>query len=262
MIDQRPMLAREYEKHKHKIEFPVYVQPKLDGVRLFWDGPSRKFASRTGKTLFVPRLVQETLKVKFSKLVLDGELFLKGACFEAISGAARRKVSGSDLELEYHVFDVVSDRPQHERLDLLSESQGWNSRVKCVPSRVAASQDTLMVLFAEYVADGYEGVIIRNFFAPYRHCRTIDLLKLKPWHFERFKVIGMEPARGKYEGMLGSLVLEGGGKVGTGFSAAERAQYWEEKPIGRYVEVKFQERSRKGIPRFPVFNGFKAKGAK
>ena len=45
----RPMLANEFKKHKEKVKYPVYVQPKLDGYRMIYNGPKDKILSRTGK---------------------------------------------------------------------------------------------------------------------------------------------------------------------------------------------------------------------
>ena len=46
-----PMLAQSHDKHGHKIKYPAYVQPKLDGIRCFVhvDGESVTLKSRTGK---------------------------------------------------------------------------------------------------------------------------------------------------------------------------------------------------------------------
>ena len=52
--------------------------------------------------------------------------------------------------------------------------------VVVVPFKSAKSLKEVYAAYEEYVEEGYEGAIIRNWDAPYQHKRTNDLLKLKP----------------------------------------------------------------------------------
>jgi DNA ligase-1 len=90
--------------------------------------------------------------------------------------------------------------------------------------------------------------------APYRPGRGDALLKVKPYLEGDARVIGHVPGRGKYQGMLGSLLVElPDGKrfrIGTGFTDAERAS---PPPAGSLVSFKYHGLTRNGLPRFASF---------
>lgn len=59
---------------------------------------------------------------------------------------------------------------------------------------------------------------------------------------------------GKYAGMLGALIVDNGKaevEVGSGFTDAERREFWENPP--ECIEIKYQEELPSGSLRFPVF---------
>jgi DNA ligase-1 len=73
------------------------------------------------------------------------------------------------------------------------------------------------------------------------------LLKVKTWQDAEGLVIGHEPGCGKYEGMMGSLIVRWGSVVFrlSGFTDAERLENW----IGRTVTFKYRELTRDGVPK-------------
>ena len=73
----RPMLAQTYEKRKQHINYPCYVQPKLDGIRCiaYRDGNEIKLMSRTGKEFPHLEHIREALDKLNLTGFLDGELF-------------------------------------------------------------------------------------------------------------------------------------------------------------------------------------------
>ena len=73
-MEIKPMLAHKY--NPDKIQYPAYIQPKLDGVRCIFtkDGAF----SRTGKQFKNLRHIESALYslfVTYPKLILDGELY-------------------------------------------------------------------------------------------------------------------------------------------------------------------------------------------
>jgi len=71
-----PMLAKNYDDYKDDLKYPVYSQPKLDGIRCVVkkDG----MWSRNGKPIVSAPHVLVALKdffVKFPNAILDGELY-------------------------------------------------------------------------------------------------------------------------------------------------------------------------------------------
>jgi DNA ligase 1 len=68
------------------------------------------------------------------------------------------------------------------------------------------------------------------------------------------RVIGYLPGKGKYQGMMGALVVETPEglrfRLGTGFKDAERRQ---PPPIGSWVTYRYRGLNPSGIPRFASF---------
>lgn len=78
------------------------------------------------------------------------------------------------------------------------------------------------------VAEGGEGVIIRNPQASYEIKRTANLLKAKPENDDEGILVGYTAGAGKHAGKIGALILDYKGKrleIGTGLTDAERELY-------------------------------------
>ena len=123
-----------------------------------------------------------------------------------------------------------------------------------IPQLRFTDQQQFMQYFTNVVQQGGEGLILHRAYALYRHSRSDDLLKLKPFADMDAEVIGYRPGKGQFTGLTGSLKvrLENGivFHIGSGLSLAER-----ERPpaIGSYISFKYQGFTDSGIPRFPVF---------
>ena len=92
-----PMLAQSYDKHGHKIEFPCFVQPKLDGIRclaIIQDGQVSLWSRSRKRITSCPHIEIELLTIFNSgDIILDGELYnhdLKHD-FEKIISAVRKE---------------------------------------------------------------------------------------------------------------------------------------------------------------------------
>ena len=274
-----PMLAKKLDDNKHKLFSPTngkcfretFLQPKLDGVRMIWDG--EQAWSRRGKKLAVPENVLHDLRTIFRQVCLDGELFSLDTPFDDISGQARRLVNQDvKVELEYHVFDVIntacfSTRSAHLAA-LFNEYDSYTSMqpsrqpsIFQVPTHLILDWEDVENHMEHYINLGYEGVMVRLGSGRYIGHRTHWLLKHKRFVEEPFHVCGFIEGRGKHRGRLGALQFAtvGGevGKVGTGFSDEQREQLWikcvNKSILGMIVTVRFQEKTKKGKPRFPSF---------
>lgn len=89
---------------------------------------------------------------------------------------------------------------------------------------------------------GGEGVMLNTANGLYETKRSSTLLKVK--HVEEYtlKIVGFEEGSGKFEGMLGAMILEYGDnivKVGTGFTDDQRKYFWgnREQFVGKYAEI-------------------------
>lgn len=89
---------------------------------------------------------------------------------------------------------------------------------------------------------GGEGVMLNTVNGLYETKRSSVLLKVKHVEEWTLKIIGFEEGSGKFEGMLGAMVLEHGNnivKVGTGFTDDQRMFFWarREEFLGKYAEI-------------------------
>lgn len=264
----KPMLAKPKSKD---IAFPVYVQPKLDGIRAVYDHESRKLFTRSGNEIeSVPHILEELRQYNHS---LDGELVFSSnwnrrddqstnKYFNISAGIARRKaanVKEDHLLLSFVVFDIVHDDLTLEhRLDVIK---------RLVPSEHVAFVDSVLVTNAdEYsdahsrnLIDGYEGTMIRELGSLYQQKRTSSLLKDKSMLHMVAVVKECIEGSGKYISMLGSMLVEAGGvqfNVGSGFSDAQRKMLYNDDSVGRIIKIAYQDLSTNNVPRFPVFKGF------
>ena len=82
------------------------------------------------------------------------------------------------------------------------------------------------------------------------------VLKVKTFHDDEALITDYEAGKGKYNGMVGSLVCvrrDGGKfKVGSGLNDSQRI-YSAAPKIGSVITFKYFELSSDGIPRFPTF---------
>ncbi len=274
----KPMLAATLEKLED-VQFPVYVSPKLDGIRcLIHNGVA---VSRALKPI-PNKYIQEQLKGLSNGL--DGELMLHRGDFNAVQSAILSEDGEPDFY--YAVFDIILDKPFEDRLRII------NKRV--VPKAIyfgaikVYSIDELQDKENYAIDDGYEGIMLRSPNSPYKFGRSTVkegyLLKYKRFKDDEAIITGFveelhnenvaekdnlghtkrssKKAFLKPMQTLGSLSVVWNDKnfsIGTGFDAAMRKEIWnnQDKFLGKSVTFKYQELSKYGIPRFPTFKGFR-----
>jgi len=249
--------------HKGRVKLPALMQPKLDGVRAHYvDG---RLLSRNGKPLAGAASIEAELRATDSLPELDGELYIHGESFQTIVSIARRANHARQAELEYHVFDIVDE---HQRqVDRLSRLSTLCLPTSCilVETKIALQAADVQDYLSLCLKLGYEGIMLRNPSSLYQRKRTSDLLKLKPSKLIALVVLdSLEEISidGYRKNSLGALICKDPTsgmitKVGTGFTAQDRAVLWayrHELP-GQAVSVKYQEKTDGGALRFPVYVG-------
>ena len=123
-----------------------------------------------------------------------------------------------------------------------------------IPKLKSKIKNSYICFLKEIEAKGGEGVVVRDPNAPYIAKRTNRALKVKTFHDEECKIIGYNSGKGKYSSLLGSFTckMENGTtfKIGSGLSDNLR----QSPPgIGTIITFKYQEFTKYGKPRFPVF---------
>jgi ATP-dependent DNA ligase len=293
-------LANPYEAQELDGEW--CVEPKLDGNRVV--GYRGQPTSRGNKIYPAAQPIFEDLRALpdwFKTNVPDGEM-MGDLGFDKSSGALRRsKDKGRDkANFTYWVFDLFTlaeydtqaTAPLRERKRRLGEFFAKYGKdlpnVKPVPWRIIKNptHKQIMEITEKYVADGFEGIMLKRLDAPATFDRSEDLLKVKLFFEDDFKVVGFYEGKGQHKGSLGGLIVEGTIKwapsldkkkevykirseCGGGFghkadpndpTKVLRQDVWknQKKWLGAIVQVQFQEPTKKekdGFKslRLPVF---------
>ena len=109
-----------------------------------------------------------------------------------------------------------------------------------------------------YVDKGAEGLMLHRRLARFPNGRSDNLLKLKPHMEADAKVVETLNGSGKYDGMMGSILVEMPSgirfKIGSGFSDKERSA---PPKIGESIVYKYHGFTERGIPRFASFLRFR-----
>lgn len=272
-----PMLAKEYGKEKHKIDWDtVYVQPKLDGMRCFAiiENGEVRLMSRKGTPIETLPHIVEAIKalniVNASPAVIfDGELYAHGKTFQENMSLIKKYREGETEEIRYHIYDMVSDSQFVERYntacDLLQAHLPETILCPVPTSRIA--EEYLTEVHKQNIAVGFEGTMIRWSKAGYQlDKRSSYLLKYKDFKDEACAVIDVVPSDARPEqGVLVCTTFAHGDGLPVMFKAsikgthAQREELLKNKEeyISRMAEIRFFEYTDEGKPRFPVCVGFR-----
>lgn len=260
------MLAHDFTKQGHKIKYPCAVQPKYDGIRCKAEIRNGKvrLVSRGGKEFKqLPHIIRslEDLHLVVDH-TLDGELYnhqMKDD-FERIVHIVRQEKEPDEAcqDVQYHVYDLIDAAlPFHDRCRRLGRLTDGNF-LRLVPTYNALSVGEVDVYHDQFVADGYEGVIVRNNAGLYVSKRSYDLLKYKKFQDAEFLVVDGIEGRGKLQGHIGAFVCQNANgqqfQVKMEGSHERLKAFFEDHSLwnGKLLTVKFQAYTRYGIPRFPV----------
>lgn len=222
-----PMLVRKYDDEKKHLQYPLYVQPKLDGARcvaLLNKSPRKNptiknvimYTRQKKDYLGFDAIKQELLPAlidmwdfnKNESIYIDGELYKHGLSLQDISGAVRnpnRKDIDKYKGIKYHIFDIfypgnisLTFKNRLSCLDDLFDS--LDKKHKCimrVPSTLVKTEAEQERLYKDYLKKKYEGIILRNIDSKYlthptKNSRTIRskfVLKRKMTYSDEFEVV-------------------------------------------------------------------------
>lgn len=250
------------------------LEPKLDGVRMLLvcndHGVTTAF-SRNGKVYENFGHIENQVGAKarmFLALpelkdgfVLDGEV--TSDSFQALMKQARRKTKADALDAVFNVFDIVPLKAFEDgkwnvsltkRLALMEKLRfiiDQLSNVEYLPHidvdlDTAEGRNQMDRYAQDMVKAGFEGIMIKDYDAPYECKRTLVWMKWKPTKTFDLKVVDIEEGTGRNLGRTGALVCEGtdDGKFirvncGSGMSDEQRDDYWvnKKKVKGQIAEV-------------------------
>ena len=266
-----PMLAKNYNDEAHKVEYPCYAQPKLDGMRAlgYSDDSFYGFISRKGKEIYnMDHIAKELSQIKLNA-PLDGELYAHGKSFQENMRLIKKYRPNETEEIKYHVYDYADPNMSFkqrlevlENLEIMSQTANmpWK-HIKIVPTIIIESEADLKQIHPTSLKMGYEGTIVRWGNAGYKSkSRSSNLLKYKDFQDLTCKIVDVEPSVKRPE--QGQFICEYKGVTfgcGMKFSHQERKNILINASdyIGQTAEIRFFEYSEDGIPRFPVCVGIR-----
>jgi DNA ligase-1 len=293
------MLAHDGANHETKISGKKILQPKLDGVRVLTvvDFESRTVVqyTRNGKVLenfsHITDYLLENIDNFGRSYVLDGEVVSRS--FQDLMKQVHRKDDVQAGDARLCLFDIIplsefkqgrSVMGQRRRSEFLNNFKNIfadSGHIEIIP-QIEVNLDEFLgeIEYKDYnkkaIADGFEGIMIKDPDAKYQCKRDVAWLKQKPFIEVSLAVTAVEEGTGRNQGKLGALVCEGvdDGKkivvnVGSGLTDDQREEFWMAKDslIGQVVEVRADAATQSQdsadlwslrFPRFLRFRGFTA----
>jgi hypothetical protein len=264
-----PMLAHDYNKRAKSIKFPCFVQRKYDGTRCV-GMPGKGLFSRNRKSYpHMKHIVAELNKLP-ATVVLDGELYSDTLTFQEIVGLVKRETlkkgdEEKQLQIKFHIYDIINGMPYEQRyanLQMLFSKYKFKY-LELVKTESCESEEKMKELHAQYVAEGFEGIMLRNKMGAYKNVRSADLQKYKCFEDSEFEVVDYKEGDGLEEGCVIWVCKTSEGKTFScrpRGSREERSEMYKngKKYIGNMLTVRFQEMTDDNLPRFPVGIAFRS----
>ena len=262
----KPMLAVDYNDYKDKVEYPVYVQPKLDGIRCIVrkDG----MWSRNGKSIISAPHIFESIKHLFDEdpnLIIDGELYIHSNQndFNTICSLVKKtKPTEEDLVesarlIEYWVYDVPSHDSSFDHRKVSIYKFHGIDKVKIVSTSRVNDEEQLKEQYGMFMSQGYEGLMIRIIKGKYENKRSKNLLKYKEFHDNEYTILEVHEGKGRLQGKVGQMLFknEDGKEFHSTVNGTEEylTELWEQKEqlVGQQATIKYFELTVDNVPRFP-----------
>ena len=272
---KKPMLAYPVSDKPINYNEPVFMQPKLDGVRCiiqYEGGGIPKAYSRTGKEWKNIDHILFNLSPWFAlnpEVILDGELYnhdLKDDFEKIISLVRKQKPTDLDaLEsadmVQFHCYDIIDETKTFEdRMNFITQAVPRNHCIKHVPTNLVFRDDDAKVYHRRNLNNGYEGSILRTN-DTYACKRSHNLRKFKDFNDAEATIIGYLDGKGKRTGTLGKFIMqddegvEFGCPPGKGYTYKDLANMLDNigDYIGQRATFTFFEKTKAGSYRHPLF---------
>ena len=292
MLKVKPLLSCEVSLDK--INFPVYVSTKFDGIRaLVIDSVVYSRSLKPIRNKHVQRLFGKPEYEGFDGELVVGDIYAKDVFQKTTSGVMSED---GEPDVTFHVFDLWSiptfdyEYRQRDLQEILLDEDKEYPSIVYAMIRLCKNIDDLTFFLEHERNVGGEGLICRSPSGIYKYGRSTPKeqlsIKLKFFEAGESEVIGFEERMhntneattnelGYTErssckenlipmNTLGSLVLKYGDsefRCGTGFSDAQRKEIWENKEsyLGKLASIRYMSVGQAILPRIPSFQGFRDK---
>ena len=256
---------------------PVFMQPKLDGVRCVIQYENMgleyevKAYSRTGKEWKNIHHILEQLKPFFEKypnVILDGELYnhdLKDD-FETIISLVRRQkpddidmLESRDL-VQFHCYDIIDEKlPFEQRINFIRKSlMLLGDSIHTVSTTSIACKLDAEEMHKVNLECGFEGSILRTNDV-YKCGRSWNLRKFKDFHDAEATLLAWVEGKGKRKGTVGKFMAVDADGNEFGMPVMDRFDYLQKNFrkmrnwVGKTATFTYFERTKAGSYRHPLF---------
>ena len=203
-----PMALQVYDKHKKHINYPCYIQPKLDGIRLIGkiENSEVKLMSRRLNEFIGFDFIKDEIKLLLENepnIILDGELYNHDLSLQQISGIVRNEDKTYPEKLKFYIFDCVdlqhnsltfSDR--YEKLKELFRHKTFNYLILTDTIKIH-NEKSSDKYYKDFIENGFEGIVYKNLdakyeYSSYKEIRSYQFLKRKKGYDAEYPIIGFE----------------------------------------------------------------------
>jgi ATP-dependent DNA ligase len=272
-----PMLAKRYDEYikRHSIKWPVYVQPKLDGIRclaylktnknptyndvILYTRKKKDYPNNEFNDAIRQELLPVLVKLYDKSIYLDGELYNHNVKLQNINHYVRTEDLQENIEtskkIQYWIYDAFNPSTAKEttfaeRFKLLNEIKKLVTKskiIKITETLEIKNQEQLDKQYNKYIKDDYEGMMIRAKDGVYatsakgtNGLRSSDLLKRKEIFTDEFEVVGWTDGISGKE--IGAIIWICQTKNGKKFNVTPNLDYKERYKIYNECKKNFENK--------------------
>ena len=280
MMRKKPMLAYPVSDKPIDYDKPVFMQPKLDGVRcliqaeftdVFKDMKVKAY-SRTGKEWKnIDHILYDLVPFfeKHPNVILDGELYnhdFKDDFESIISMVRKTKPTDEDRSIscnnvQFHCYDIIDETKTFEdRYKFVMDNLRDSYCVRTVETIQIPNQLEAKEMHDVNLNSGFEGSILRTNNL-YKCGRSWSLRKFKDFSDAEATIIGYVDGKGKRTGTLGKFLMKDDDGIEFGCPPGKGYNYKDMKDmldnihnyIGQRATFTFFERTKANSYRHPLF---------
>ena len=262
---------------------PVFMQPKLDGVRCLIQLENNVITaySRTGKKWKnIAHILMDLIPFfdKHPNVVLDGELYnhdLKDDFEKIISLVRKTKPTLEDRVesakmVQFHCYDIVNEDWTFEDRNLfINENFGHYGKFELstvipLTSYLVRNTEEVEASHEDFLELGYEGSILRKN-EKYECKRSWTLMKVKDFSDAEAIIVGYEEGKGKRKGHLGKFIMQDDDGIEFGCPPGKGYNYKDMKDmlnnihdyIGKRATFTYFERTKANSYRHPLYKNIR-----
>lgn len=222
------MLASSVPPNLEDLPFPLYAEPKFDGIRISYFPHRGAYVgvTRNGKQYPALAPFEKELARVSGNVMVDTEIL--AANWNQTGVLRKKNPSKEDINsLRAYCFDAVPVKElegspsssQRKRKKLLKGLlKGLSRRFVYVPAKRVNSVEELTELYNQWLEEGWEdptgkkipveGMMLKVPTAPYSCDRSKSWMKHKPMQDLTVRIIGFKEGNGKWAGILGAFAVE------------------------------------------------------